>query len=585
MEIRKGTTGVRRRHMKKKKVIKTLVVMALSSLTFAVNVQALTITTSSHTYGSSYSVNIQKGEDKLINASEMVAYFNKYEEGFTNTIEPSAYFYKTGSPSGPSPAVTMEPLTGGASVGFTELTESNIVKAVRISGTGVGCTRMKGLFEWKNSQTNATEIKRYPYQVGIYVHMPATGIKVINSGVSDNENGIDFYTYVGSKDRFDTNVLPFDSSYLSWDKISNNAIQTIQTSTTNQNMAKISDIGSYDWSNSFFVVNSLKEGTATISVNAAYNTNAKRTIKVNSLTKPTYSVSEKELTLASESTVDNRIHSTISNLGNLNKASVKWTSSNTSVLNVKNDTSSKPVLEAGKPGTATLTCTFTDLVSQNNKSVSPTKINVNVTVKGNADIENKVITDKNTLINDGDIIKATKEGDEILIRVEEYGKEAGYKCDSSDTEVCEVLKPDNQIYSFLLRKKSEGTSRITVETTSGKIITFTYDSISDEKGNDNQKAKPSSGVRKKQLKKPKIKSLKIKKSTMYVKIKKKPSKYNATGFEIKIKRNGKTIIKSKWKKKKLKIVNVRKNCKYEIMIRTYKGKKKSKWTTAKKKVR
>lgn len=74
--------------------------MALSSLTFAVNVQALTITTSSHTYGSSYSVNIQKGEDKLINASEMVAYFNKYEEGFTNTIEPSAYFYKTGSPSG-----------------------------------------------------------------------------------------------------------------------------------------------------------------------------------------------------------------------------------------------------------------------------------------------------------------------------------------------------------------------------------------------------------------------------------------------------------------------------------------------------
>ena len=79
--------------------------------------------------------------------------------------------------------------------------------------------------------------------------------------------------------------------------------------------------------------------------------------------------------------------------------------------------------------------------------------------------------------------------------------------------------------------------------------------------------------------------MKIKKSTMYVKIKKKPSKYNATGFEIKIKRNGKTIIKSKWKKKKLKIVNVRKNCKYEIMIRTYKGKKKSKWTTVKKKVR
>lgn len=569
----------------KRQMLKTLVVMTLSSMALVVTVQALTITTSNHTYGSSYSVNIQKGEDKLINASEMIAYFNKYEEGFTNTIEPSAYFYKTGSPSGPSPAVTMEPLTGGASVGFTELTESNIVKAVRISGTGVGCTRMKGLFEWKNSQTNATEIKRYPYQVGIYVHMPATGIKVINSGVSDNENGIDFYTYVGSKDRFDTNVLPFDSSYLSWDKISNNAIQTIQTSTTNQNMAKISDIGSYDWSNSFFVVNSLKEGTATISVNAAYNTNAKRTIKVNSLTKPTYSVSEKELTLASESTVDNRIHSTISNLGTLNKASVKWTSSNDSVLSVQKDTSSIPVLKAGKAGTATLTCTFTDVVTQNNKSVSPTGINVNVTVKGNTEIENKIITDKNRLINDGDTVKAADEGDEILIRVEEYGKEAGYKCISSDKDVCEVMKPDNQIYSFLLRKKSEGTSRITVETTSGKIITFTYDSISDENGNDNRKVTTPSIGSKKRLKKPKIKSVKIKKNTMYVKINKKPSKYNAKGFEIKIKRNGKTIIKSKWKKPKLKIVNVRKNCKYEIMIRTYKGKKKSKWTTVKKKVR
>lgn len=131
----------------KRQMLKTLVVMTLSSMALVVTVQALTITTSNHTYGSSYSVNIQKGEDKLINASEMIAYLNKYENGYTNTIEPSAYFYKTGSPSGPSPAVTMEPLTSGASVGFTEITESNIVKAVKISGTGVGCTRMKGLFE------------------------------------------------------------------------------------------------------------------------------------------------------------------------------------------------------------------------------------------------------------------------------------------------------------------------------------------------------------------------------------------------------------------------------------------------------
>ena len=558
--------------------------MALSSLTFAVNVQALTSTISSHTY-TNYSIDVQKGEDKLVNASDMIKFFNEHEEGFQNTIDTRSTFYKTGSATGDSPAVTMQPLTDGAYVDFSEIQNNDMVTAIRITGSGVGCTRMKGLFQYIDDIKKPTIIKRYPYQVGIYIHMPATGIKVINSGASDNENGIDFYTYVGSIDRFDTNVLPFDASYLSWDKVSNNAIQKIQAYTSNQDVAKISDMGSYDWSNSFVTVSSVKEGAATINVNSTYNEKAARTIKINALTKPTYSVSETEMTLTGESIMENRIHSTISNLGNLNKASVKWTSSDESVLSIDDDTSLNPTLETGNPGKATLTCTFTDLVSQNNKSVSPTKINVNVTVKDDMQIENKIITAKNTLINDGDTIRAASEGNEILIRVEEYGKEAGYKCDSSDTEVCEVLKPDNQIYSFLLRKKSEGTSRITVETTSGKIITFTYDSSSDEKGNDNQKATTSSGVRKKQLKKPKIKSLKIKKSTMYVKIKKKPSKYNATGFEIKIKRNGKTIIKSKWKKTKLKIVNVRKNCKYEIMIRTYKGKKKSKWTTAKKKVR
>lgn len=558
-----------------KKVIKTLVLMVLSSLTLAVNVQALTSTTSSHTYGSSYSTNIQKGEDKLINASELVNYFNTYEQGFENTIDSRALFYTVGT----------EALTSGASLSYSTVSLNNYAyNSVRLTGTEVGCTRLKGLLQYSDDIKAPTVIKRYPYQIGVYVHMPATGIKVINSGASDNENGIDFYTYVGSIDRFDTNVLPFDASYLSWDKVSNNAIQKIQASTSNQDVAKISDMGSYDWSNSFVTVSSVKEGAATINVNSTYNEKAARTIKINALTKPTYSVSETEMTLTGESIMENRIHSTISNLGNLNKASVKWTSSDESVLSIDDDTSLNPTLETGNPGKATLTCTFTDLVSQNNKSVSPTKINVNVTVKDDMQIENKIITAKNTLINDGDTIRAASEGNEILIRVEEYGKEAGYKCDSSDTEVCEVLKPDNQIYSFLLRKKSEGTSRITVETTSGKIITFTYSS-SDEKGNDNQKATTSSGVRKKQLKKPKIKRLKIKKSTMYVKIKKKPSKYNATGFEIKIKRNGKTIIKSKWKKTKLKIVNVRKNCKYEIMIRTYKGKKKSKWTTAKKKVR
>lgn len=564
----------------KRQMLKTLVVMTLSSLTLAINVQALTSTTSSHTYGSSYSINIQKGEDKLINASELVNYFNTYEQGFENTIDSRALFY----------TVETEALTSGASLSYSTVSLNNYTyNSVRLTGTEVGCTRLKGLLQYSDDIKAPTVIKRYPYQIGVYVHMPATGIKIINNGVDDNENGINYYTYVGSNDRFDTNVLPFSSSYVTWDKVSNNAIQKIQASTSNQDVAKISDMGSYDWSNSFVTVSSLKEGTAKINVNSTYNEKAARSIKINSLNKPTYAVSEKEITLKNDATVENRIYSTISNLGNLNKASVKWTSSNTSVLNVKNDTSSKPVLEAGKPGTATLTCTFTDLVAKNNKSVNPTKINVNVTVKGNADIENKVITDKNTLINDGDTIKADKEGDEILIRVEEYGKEAGYKCTSSNTDVCEVLKPDNQIYSFMLKKKSEGTSTITIETKSGKAIAFTYDSISDEKGNDNQKVSTSekkvSKKKSKKIKKPIIKSVKLKKHTMYVKIKKKASKYNAKGFEVKIRRNGKTIISTKWKKTKLKIVNVKKKCKYEIMIRTYKGKKKSKWTTVKKKIK
>ena len=419
----------------KRQMLKTLVVMTLSSLTLAINVQALTSTTSSHTYGSSYSINIQKGEDKLINASELVNYFNTYEQGFENTIDSRALFY----------TVETEALTSGASLSYSTVSLNNYTyNSVRLTGTEVGCTRLKGLLQYSDDIKAPTVIKRYPYQIGVYVHMPATGIKIINNGVDDNENGINYYTYVGSNNRFDTNVLPFSSGYVTWDKVSNNAIQKIQASTSNQDVAKISDMGSYDWSNSFVTVSSLKEGTATIKVNSTYNEKAARSIKINSLNKPTYAVSEKEITLKNDATVENRVYSTISNLGNLNKASVKWTSSNTSVLNVKNDTSSKPVLEAGKPGTATLTCTFTDLVAKNNKSVNPTKINVNVTVKGNTEIENKIITDKNTLINDGDTIKATKEGDEILIRVEEYGKEAGYKCTSSNTDVCEVLKPDNQ---------------------------------------------------------------------------------------------------------------------------------------------
>ena len=89
---------------------------------------------------------------------------------------------------------------------------------------------------------------------------------------------------------------------------------------------------------------------------------------MNVLKKPTYSISEKELTLATNATTSDMIYSTVSNLGNLNKCNIKWMSSNTSLLEVKNDTTSKPTLITKGYGEVTLKCQFTDLVAKNNKS-------------------------------------------------------------------------------------------------------------------------------------------------------------------------------------------------------------------------
>jgi len=51
-------------------ILKTLSITLLSTLALAVNVNALT-TTSSHTY-TNYSIDIQKGEDKLVNALDII---------------------------------------------------------------------------------------------------------------------------------------------------------------------------------------------------------------------------------------------------------------------------------------------------------------------------------------------------------------------------------------------------------------------------------------------------------------------------------------------------------------------------------
>jgi hypothetical protein len=558
----------------------TMIIALSLSLALANTVKAMTITTSDHTY-KSYSLNIQSGEEELINASDIIKYLNSHEEGYTNTIEENAWFYRTGNQNGIQPAITTTALTDGAGLSVYEIADSNyFVKSIRIKGTAVGCSRISGLFEWRDVLTGTPNtIHKYPFACSIYVHIPVSGIKVISNNVDDNTSGISYYTYVGNKDKFDINILPFNSSYLTWDKVSNNAIQNINTSTSDSKVVSLSDIGNYTWSNSKFSINGVKEGTATVKVSSQYDSSAVRNINVNVLTKPSYSVSDTELTLAKNTTVSDRIYSTVSNLGNMNKCDIKWTSSNSDIVEVENATTSKPTLITKAAGKVTLKCQFTDLVAKNNKSVNATTLSVTVNVKDDKEISNKIVTSNNTYIEDGDTITSKNEGDVIFIRVEEFGEEAGYKCQTSDTEVCKVSKSSRSGYSFQIEKKGVGTAIITITTNSGKTISFNYEASSGKSLVEDPYVKKiiDNNIKSKKILKPKFKSVKIKKNTLYVKIKKSAAKYNAKGFQVKIKRNGKTIINRKWYKKKLKLTNIKKHSKYVIYLRTFNGKKKSKW--------
>lgn len=81
----------------------------------------------------------------------------------------------------------------------------------------------------------------------------------------------------------------------------------------------------------------------------------------------------------------------------------------------------------------------------------------------------------------------------------------------------------------------------------------------------------------KKIKRPDFKVVR-KNGKLSITIRKKASKYNAKGFIVKVKRSGKTVIKSqKWYRQKLKITNIKKGVTYKIYIRSFKGKKKSKW--------
>lgn len=564
------------KRIRDKLVVAALLFFSISLFT-ASRVHAMTTTTSSHTY-TSYSLNIHNGQDVLINSSDMVNYYNSNEVGFLNTIEKNAWFYRTGGQNGLGNAIKITPLSEGAGLYIYEIEDSNkLIPAIKIKGTTVGCTRISGMFEWRDNINPPTVIRKYPFQAVIYNHVNVRGMNIVSDAKSNTGN-INYYMYEGAKENIVTNVLPFKSEYISWDKVHNNAIQFINVTNSNNSVATVTNLSSTGWGASGFKLNGLKPGNSTVKVVSSDDTSYGCNINVKVLKKPKYSVSTNEITLVKGVSVNDYVKATVSDLDSNNKCSIKWTSSNPSLLEVKNNTSQVPVLVTKGTGTATLKCEFTDLVAANNKGVNPTSFNIKVNVKDDKEIKNIIKTSNNTYIEEGDVISSQKEGDVVFVRVEEEGIEAVRSFKSSDTNVCTVEPASRSGYSFQIVKKNAGTSTITVISKSGKIVTFKYAasaSVSDI-------VDPYSN--KKPLK-PQIKSIKLKNKKIYITFKGKPSKYKAKGFQIKVKRGKKTVIKCKWYKKKLKITNIRKHSKYVIYVRSFNGKKLSNWIKKTKKVK
>lgn len=539
--------------------------------------QAMTITTSEHTY-TSYSLNIHNGQEVNIKSSDMVNYYNNNEKGFINTIEKNAWFYRTGGQSGLGNAIMITPLSKGAGISVYEIEDSNkLIPTVKIKGISVGCMRISGLFEWRNNIKNPTVIHKYPFQAVVYNHVNVKGMNIISNAKSNTGN-INYYLYEGSKENIVTNVLPFKSEYISWDKVHNNAIQFINVTNSNTSVASITNLSSTGWGASTFVLNGLKSGNSTVKVISSDNSSYGCTMNVKVIKKPKYSVSANEITLAKGVSVNDSVKAFVTNLNSNNKCSIKWTSSNPALLEVKNNTATSPTLITKGTGTVTLKCEFTDLVAANNKGVNPTAINIKVNVKDDKEIKNIIKTSNNTYIEEGDLIYSDKVGDVVFVRVEEEGMEAVRSFVSSDTNVCTVEPTSRSGYSFQIVKRKAGSSTITVTSKSGKVVTFKYiasPTVSDV-------VEPYSN--KKPLK-PKFKSIKVKNKKIYISFKGKPSKYKAKGFQIKVKRGKKTVIKCKWYKKKLKITNIKKHSKYVIYVRSFIGNKFSKWVKSTKKVK
>lgn len=566
--------------MRKNLLKKTMAVLtfALATLgtTFTINAKQ-EIHTSTHTF-SSYSTNVEVGYTGVNYAKDWIKFINEHE-GIAEKIEGNAYFYKTydGELQKPLPAITVS--SGKATIG--EITNgSGNVDAISIRDLGLGFNRLKGTFQWTDKLSNPslpapTKIKRYPFQVDIYSHVKATGMKITSNAVNDSDS-IDYYCYEGDKDTVKVAVLPFNKDFVKWDKVGNNAIQYFTLGNSQTNIVNASSKDD-DWDEGSVSFEALETGYSKVTLTSKYNKDATRAFNFKVYKKPSFSINYNEIDLANNVSLQ-PLKALSENLGEnpKNNVTYKWSSSNPDIVEITNDTSPTPTIKTKAIGTAKLTCTFNDQVTTNNKTKEPVSKNVTVNVKKDSELKTNVVTSNGTYIKNGDTITSSKEGDEVFVRVEENNEEAALSYKSSNEKVATTKKATRSGYSFSIQKVSAGTAEITCMARNGKKITFKYvaeKSLSDI-------VDPYSNIK---PSKPKFK-LSYKKHKLTIKIKKKPSAYKAKGFEIKIKRGKKTVIKTKWKKCTLKIKNLKK-AKYTVYVRAYNGTKKSAWAKKKKKIK
>ena len=130
-------------------------------------------------------------------------YYNNNEKGFLNTIERNAWFYKTRGQFQSGNAINTKPLSDGAGINVYEIEDSDkLIPAVKIRGTSVGCTRISGMFEWRDNINPPTVIRKYPFQAVIYNHVNVKGLNInciallctLSQLIYSDLNGITFVT-------------------------------------------------------------------------------------------------------------------------------------------------------------------------------------------------------------------------------------------------------------------------------------------------------------------------------------------------------------------------------------------------------